>query len=519
MRKPRELWKTRIGLVLATAGNAVGLGNFLRFPVQCAQNGGGAFLVPYFIALLIFGIPLMWVEWAMGRHGGKHGHGTTPGMFYRLWHHHTAKYIGTFGILISFGVGVYYVYIMSWTLGYSFFSLTGKYMGITTKEEMSLFLSSYQGVTTSSYFSGVDTAYVFYLISLSLTIYILSRGVVKGLELLAKIGMPLLMIFGTILVIRIFTLGTPNPEIPENSINAGLGFMWNPDFASLKNPKVWLAAAGQVFFTLSVGFGAIQTYASYIKKKDDVALNGLTTAATNSFVEIIFGGSIAIPIAVAFFGVIGTTAIAKGGAFDLGFQAIPLIFQGMTLGQVFGTVWFFLLFIAALTSAVAIVQPFMAFLQDEFQISRKIATAITGSLLFILGQPVIFFLKYGFLDEMDFWLGTFGVTFFAVIEIFIFVWLFGPKNAWYEITMGADIKVPKIFFYVLKYVTPTFLIILLITWLYQTGFETIFMKDVSREKLPYVIGVRVMLLIMLAGLIWGVKYSFAHHRLKKRGGA
>jgi SNF family Na+-dependent transporter len=296
MPQPRELWKTRIGLVLATAGNAVGLGNFLRFPVQCAENGGGAFMVPYFISLLVFGIPLMWVEWAMGRYGGGHGHGTTPGMFYRLWHHRAAKYIGTFGILISFGVGVYYVYIMSWTLGYSFFSLTGKYMGITSKEEMGLFLSSYQGITNSSYFKGIDTAYIFYLISLALTIYILSKGVVRGLERLAKIGMPLLLIFGIILVVRIFTLGTPNPEIPENSINAGLGFMWNPDFASLKNPKVWLAAAGQVFFTLSVGFGAIQTYSSYIKRKDDVALNGMSTAATNSFVEVILGGSIAIPI-------------------------------------------------------------------------------------------------------------------------------------------------------------------------------------------------------------------------------
>ncbi len=519
MAQPRELWKTRIGLVLATAGNAVGLGNFLRFPVQCAQNGGGAFMVPYFVALLVFGIPLMWVEWAMGRYGGSHGHGTTPGMFYRLWRHRSAKYLGTFGILISFGVGVYYVYIMSWTLGYSFFSLTGKYMGITTQEEMGLFLSSYQGLVNSKYFSGVETAYFFYALSLGMTVYILSKGVVRGLERLAKYGMPLLLFFGIILVVRIFTIGVPDPAHPENSISTGLGFLWNPDFASLKDTKVWLAAAGQVFFTLSVGFGAIQTYSSYIKRKDDVALNGLTTAGTNSFVEVILGGSIAIPIAVAFFGVVGTTVIAKGGAFNLGFQAMPLIFQSIPLGQVFGTIWFFLLFVAALTSSVAITQPFMSFLQDEFQLNRKTATIITGSLLFILGQPVIFFLKYGFLDDMDFWLGTFGVTFFAVIEIIIFVWLFGPKNAWHEITMGADIKVPKIFYYTLKYVTPTALIILLGTWFYQSGLDTILMRNVSQENLPYVIGVRVMLFVMLLGLCWGVKYSFSHHRLKKRGAA
>ncbi len=517
MAQPRELWNSRIGLVLATAGNAIGLGNFLRFPVQCAQNGGGAFMVPYFVALLLFGIPLMWCEWAMGRHGGVKGHGTTPGIFYHLWHHPLAKYLGVFGILITFGVGVYYLYVMSWTLAYSFFSLTGKYMGITSEAEMSLFLSSFQGVKDSTYFQGYGYTYLFYLISLGLVIYVLSRGVVKGLERLAKYGMPVLFIFGIILVVRVFTLGTPDPALPDNSINAGLGFMWNPNFSTLKDPKVWLAAAGQVFFTLSVGFGAIQTYASYIRKKDDVALNGLSTAATNSFAEIILGGSIGIPIAVAFFGVAGTMTVAQGGAFNLGFQAMPLIFQQMPFGQLFGTIWFFLLFVAGITSAVAITQPFMAFLQDEFQLTRGKATAITGFLLFALGQPVIFFLKYGFLDDMDFWLGTFGVTFFACVEIVVFVWLFGPRNAWKELTDGADIKIPRIFFYILTYVTPILLFILLGTWLYQSGIDTILMRNVAKADLPYVIGVRVMLLLMLIGMGIGIKYSFTHDRLLKRG--
>lgn len=517
MAQSRELWNSRIGLVLATAGNAIGLGNFLRFPVQCAGNGGGAFMVPYLVALLLFGIPLMWCEWAMGRHGGVKGHGTTPGIFYHLWHNRVSKYFGVFGILITFGVGVYYVYVMSWTLAFSFFSLVGKYQGITTETEMSQFLSSFQGVGASQWFSGFDTAYLFYLISLALVIYVLSKGVVKGLERLAKYGMPILFIFGLVLVVRIFTLGTPDPAVPENSINAGLGFMWNPDFSTLRDPKVWLAAAGQVFFTLSVGFGAIQTYASYIKKKDDVALNGLSTAATNSFAEIILGGSIAIPIAVAFFGISGTQAVAEGGAFNLGFQAMPLIFQKIPLGQVFGTLWFFLLFVAGITSAVAITQPFMSFLQDEFQFSRKKATIITGSLLFILGQPIIFFLKYGFLDEMDFWLGTFGVTLFACIEVVIFVWIFGPKNAWAELTAGADIKVPKIFYYILKYITPTFLFVLLGSWFWESGIDTILMKGVPEENIPYVIGVRVMLLLMFVGLAIGVWWSFSHDRLNKRG--
>src|SRR3989338_9876067 len=128
---PREKWKTRIGLILAMAGNAIGLGNFLRFPVQCAGNGGGAFMIPYFIAFLLIGIPLMWIEWGIGRFGGKYGHGTTPGMFHYLWNHPLAKYVGAIGIFLPFGILIYYNYIVSWTLAFKIFSFTGKYFAIT----------------------------------------------------------------------------------------------------------------------------------------------------------------------------------------------------------------------------------------------------------------------------------------------------------------------------------------------------------------------------------------------------
>ena len=415
--KPREAWATRIGLILAVAGNAVGLGNFLRFPVQCAGNGGGAFMIPYFIALLLLGIPLMWVEWAMGRYGGHHGHGTTPGMFQRLWRHPIAKYLGGFGILITFGVGVYYVYVESWTLAYAFFSITGKFATVTTHEQMGLFLSSFQGKTVSPYFSGIGTAYVFFLITFLVNVWVLWHGVSGGIERLAKIAMPALFIFGIILVIRVFTMGTPDPTYPERSVINGLGFMWNPDFSALRSSKVWLAAAGQIFFTLSVGFGCIQTYASYVKRNNDIALNGLTTAGANEFAEVILGGSIAIPIAVAFFGVTATAAIAHGGAFDLGFQAMPLIFQKIPMGEIFGMLWFVLLFFAGITSSVAIVQPAISFLQDEFDWSRKKSVVAVGLFWFLLAHAVILYLGHGFLDEMDFWLGTFGVVFFAFIQV------------------------------------------------------------------------------------------------------
>lgn len=123
----REEWGSKIGLILAVAGNAVGLGNFLRFPVQAAQNGGGAFMIPYFLFFLLLGIPLMWIEWGIGRHGGKYRHGSAPGMFQVLWKHPVAKYLGALGLVISLVIMIYYTFIESWTLAFSFFSLTKLY--------------------------------------------------------------------------------------------------------------------------------------------------------------------------------------------------------------------------------------------------------------------------------------------------------------------------------------------------------------------------------------------------------
>ena len=117
----REEWGSRIGLILAMAGNAVGLGNFLRYPVQATQNGGGAFMIPYFIAFLLLGIPIMWVEWSIGRNGGKYNHSSLPGMFQVMWKHPVAKYLGAIGLLISTIIMIYYTMLVSWMLGFSFF--------------------------------------------------------------------------------------------------------------------------------------------------------------------------------------------------------------------------------------------------------------------------------------------------------------------------------------------------------------------------------------------------------------
>lgn len=512
----REQWATRLGVVLAMAGNAIGLGNFLRFPVQCVNNGGGAFMIPYICAFLCLGIPLMWIEWGIGRFGGKYGHGTTPGMFHYLWQHPFAKYLGAIGVAIPFGLVVYYTYIESWTLAYSFFSLTGKYFGIESHQGMVDFLSAFQGKVTNEHFGGIGTAYLFFCITLVLNVWILARGVSKGIEWLGNIAIPLIFLFGVMLVIRVFTLGTPDPAFPERNVLNGLGFIWNPDFSVLGEARVWLAATGQIFFTLSLGFGAIQTYASYLSEKDDVVVSGLATSSANEFAEVILGGSIAIPVTVAFFGLVGTQQVAAGGSFDLGFFAMPMILQQMPFGEFFGTIWFFLLFLAGVTSSVAMAQPLMAFLQEEFKMERPKAAIIVGALAFFLTQPVIFFLKHGFLDEMDFWIGTFGLVVFAIIEVVLFIWVFGGENAWKEINAGAEVKVPRFFYFIMKYVTPVYLAVLLGFWFWQDGLKVLFMRGVAPENYAYIWFARFLLLgifvfmLVLVRLAWQRKHVIRH---------
>ena len=463
----REHWATRIGLILAMAGNAVGLGNFLRFPTQAAQNGGGVFMIPYMVSLALIAIPLMWVEWAIGRYGGVRGHGTTPAIFKLLWRHRLAKYFGVLGLFVPFVVVCYYMYIESWTLGYALMSITGQLPatqdlgGISTTDYLAPFqnlLKQYTGMDGTDIYKPSLMAYTMFVITVLLNILVLIKGISGGIEKLAKVAMPLLFIFAVILMIRVLTL-----ETPHGSALDGLNFLWTPKWDELFNPKVWLAAAGQVFFTLSLGFGAIITYASYLKKNDDIVLSGLSASSLNEFAEVVLGASIAIPAAAAFFGVISAQQIAASGAFNLAFVSLPAIFANIPMGNLFGFLWFSLLFIAGLTSSVAITQPVIAFLEDEFKLSRRTSVLLTMSTLFAVAHIPVFLASA--LDEMDFWAGTFFVVVFALIEVLIFFWAFGPEKAWEEINRGGIIQAPRIFYPIMRFVTPAFLLVITGWWM------------------------------------------------------
>ncbi|MBK7105207.1 MAG: sodium-dependent transporter [Ignavibacteriae bacterium] len=459
MSHTKERWGSRVGLVLAMAGNAVGLGNFLRFPAQASQNGGGAFIIPYLISFVVMGLPLLYIEWSIGRHGGKYGHHSTPGMFDVMGKSKFLKYIGVFGLFSNLTIAAYYTYIESWTLAYVFHSITGTFFDI----KPTVFFPQYLGVHESSIFALPYEAFFFFVVTLLLNVWILSRGLAKGIEVAAKIGMPLLILFGVILVIKGLTLDTSDPGVVQSPL-VGLNFVWEPNFSGLFNPTTWLAAAGQIFFTLSVGMGSIHCYSAYVKEKQDIALNASSAGWMNEFVEVVLGGSLLIPIATAYLGLQVVQASTAGGSgFALGFLTLPTLFNNWGwFAPIAGAMWFGLLFFAGITSSLAMGQPILAFFNDEFKIPREKGAILTGLAIFTLGFICVWLYPGGSFDEFDFWTGTFSLVVFALLESIVFAYVFGIDKGWAEITRGADIEIPNVFKFLIKFVTPVFISIIFI---------------------------------------------------------
>lgn len=502
-----EQWSSRIGLILAMAGNAVGLGNFLRFPRQAALNEGGSFMIAYFVAFLLLGIPLMWMEWGIGRHAGKYRKGSPPSMFVTLWKHPAAKYLGVLGLAIPLIVLVYYTYLVSWTLGYTVFSITGGYSDLSP-EGIRAYLTSFQLVGDSS-IHGPLTSIGFFVATLALNFYVISKGISGGIEKLAKIGMPLLFLFAIVLAVVVWFLPS-QPNAGGATALDGFEFIFRPDLDGLLNANVWLAAAGQIFFTLSVGMGTLAAYASYLSSKDDVVLSGLATASTNETAEVVLGASITIPAAITFFGVAGAIEIARGGSFDLAFVTMPVVFQQLPLGQLLGFMWFGLLFFAGITSSVAMATPILAFFREEYGLRREVVAWSLGAVTLLLGLMHIYFLQYGFLDEWDYWAGTFGLAVFALIEVVLFMWLFTPKRAWESLHQGADIRLPQALKFIMTYVTPLYLITIFGWWAMTEAWPILTLQmspagtPYSPEAMPWVFfsrAVMVFIVVVFAALV------------------
>jgi SNF family Na+-dependent transporter len=456
----QESWGTRVGLILAMAGNAVGLGNFLRFPVQAVNNGGGAFIIPYLICFLLMGIPLLWIEWSMGRFGGRSNNHSTPFILDTMTKRAFWKYFGVFGIFTNIAVAAYYCYIESWTMSYVYHSIVGTFDGLSQSQVAQFFI---QYVDIGHSHTGIPyEAVVFYVLCLLLNTWILSRGL-AGVERAAKIGMPLLIIFGVFLALRGLTLGTSgaSAEVPAASAWDGLNFLWTPQYDSLADPKVWLAAAGQIFFTLSVGMGTIHCYAAYVRSKDDIALNAVSAGFMNEFVEVVLGSLIVIPIAA---GYLGLDWVKENAGFGMAFQTMPFLFEkwGPFLSAAAGVMWFGLLFFAGITSSLAMGTPWMGFMRDEFGWGRVKGAWTFGLIVLLLGMPTVIFYQHGVFDEYDYWAGTVALVVFALAETVLFAWVFGMDRGWKELMSGSDLQVPTVYRFIIKYVTPAMLLLVFV---------------------------------------------------------
>jgi len=499
---------------MAVAGSAVGLGNFLRFPGLAAQYGGGAFMLAYAISFLIIGLPIGWAEWAMGRHAGQFGYNSAPGAFAVIVQRRWAKYLGIVAVIIPVVIYMYYVMIEAWCLGYAVNFWSGN-LSLKDAGETVGYFAKFTGATgdASAMVFSWNSALPWLLGVFIFNFYLIYRGISGGIEKMCKIGMPTLIVLALLLLVRVLTLGAPNADRPHDNVVNGLGYLWNPTkimvvktapvadekpreivgaqaieeakaeiaasggalklrevgvIEQLANPTLWLAAAGQIFFSLSVGFGVIIVYASYMKKDDDVVLSGLTASSTNEVCEVALGGLITVPAAVAFLGVAGVAGQAGVG---LGFKILPLVFSQMPAGAFFGGAFFFMLFLAAVTSSISMLQPGIAFVEEALGVQRRVSVSILG-LLTIFGTGFVLYFSGDLkaLDTLDFWVGTFLIFLLATIQIIIFGWVWGIDEGFEEMHRGASIRVPWIFRPIIKWVCPLFLIGVFVMWLMKEIF-------------------------------------------------
>ncbi|MCF7669427.1 MAG: sodium-dependent transporter [Verrucomicrobia bacterium] len=522
-----EKWTSHVGVILAVAGSAVGLGNFLRFPGLAAQYGGGAFMIAYFISLLILGMPICWAEWTMGRYGGQNGFNSSPGIFQFITGRAGGRYLGVMSILIPVIIYMYYVYIEAWCLGYAVNFMIGD-LDFPTKnvDAYSSFWAGFVGAGEDGSAVGFKYNQVgFYLIIVFiLNFFIIYRGIARGIEFFCKYAMPALIVLGIIVLVRVLTLDSPIPDKPEQNIVNGLGYMWNPRDLSeqLLNPQLWLAASGQIFFSLSVGFGVIITYSSYLSNKDDIVLSSLSASSANEFCEVALGGMIIVPAAFMFLGQVG---VKDQGTFDLGFKVLPLVFSKMPLGGLFGFIFFFLLFLAAMTSSLSMLQPGIAFFEEGLGLRRRQSVTLLGMITALGCMFIVYFSKdVKALDTVDFWIGTFMIFVLALIQTILFGWVLGVRKGWEEVHRGAAFRIPDFVKFVVKYISPLYLLGIFSLWVLfelfgwrpDTGefIVTGYVADLlgSKDQAPNIVARMSVGMIVVVAVFLGMMISLAGKR-------
>ena len=468
----KDNWTSQLGIIIAVVGSAVGLGNFLRFPGQMALYGGIAFMIPYFVALLLIGLPLAWTEWALGRYGGVRGHNSAPGILRSVVNRRRVMYFGSLYAMMPAVIFTFYIIVEGWCLAYALYYAAGM-MNLGPPQAYNEFFMNIAGVsengnTLKAAFSHPTLLCI--AVCFLLNFWLIYHGINKGIERFCRWALPALLICSVIIFIRVATLGNPT-GIPGQSFFDGMKFVWSTAGSDktilqhLANPECWLAAAGQVFFSLSVGFGLVLTYASYLKAEDDVAASSVTAVGSNSFIEVVFGGMMIVPAALMFLGYAALNKENLGSSFALGFQTLPSVFEMMPFGQFFGFLFFALLFLAAVTSSISMLQPSIALFEDGLGLKRKGSILLLGGLL-LAGTLFVLYFSKGLIamDTFDFWIANVFIFITATFMIILFGWGLGIDTAMSELNTGAQIRIPRFVRYLIKYISPLFLLTIFTSW-------------------------------------------------------
>ena len=400
----REQWSGQLGFLMAAIGSAIGLGNIWRFPGVAYSNGGGAFMIPYIIALLAVGVPVLLLDYALGHRY----RGSSPAVFRRV----SARFewLGWWHVVICFVIMTYYVVIVAWALRYTVFSLT-----IAWGEDAAGFFNEYIGLGTISeagvpaYSARPIAGVVVPLVLVwAYGLYVVARGVSRGVERANRIFLPVLVVMFLMLVVRAMLL----PGATD-----GLNTLFTPDWGKLGDYRVWMAAFGQIFFSLSIGFGIMLTYASYLKRRSNLVGTGLTAAFANSSFELLAG--IGVFATLGFMAHVQNVPVGEledisGPA--LAFVTFPTIISQMPGGPLFGFLFFASFTLAGLTSFISIIQVVAPAVAEKFGWSNVTATLACG-----LPSAVLSFVLFGTasglydLDVVDAYINNIGVVGSAII--------------------------------------------------------------------------------------------------------
>lgn len=358
----KATFTSKLGVIAATVGSAVGLGTVWRFPYEVQNNGGSIFLVTYLVCVLLMGIPVMLAEFSLGRGSGS----DSVGAFRRLTPGKPWWIIGATAVLASYLILIYYMVVAGWTLEYLWMSITNQlYAGIDTAPNRTAVFSS---IMNESLSTGWRPAF-WTSVMILLNILVLLRGVKKGIERMSNTLMPLLFVI--LVVFCCVALSLPNAM-------EGVDFFLRPDFSKM-NPQVLISAVGQAFFSLSLGMGILITYSSYYPKTTKLARTSVTVSGLVFLVAVLMG-LIIFPAVKSF----GITSDTQG--VTLIFVTLPEIFTQMPATQLWSILFFFLLVVAALTSTVSVAEVTIAFLAAKFRMSRKKACYATLVPLFLLSS-------------------------------------------------------------------------------------------------------------------------------------